>query len=376
MISSYSVVAGILWLSLALIMIALLRTRTGFMLRYSAELLLFAALLALVRTLLPLDLKQAYIIRSFSVMPLATDAMETTLPDGIPVGQSLLLIWAGGSVVTLLCEIYAVVHDWSERKCYRVISTRWAERAAHRAQIPPEMVVVTPDLPQPVTLGIFHPKIYLPLMPMTDSELDWIIRHELQHIKGRDMWLKLLYYPVLAALWWNPVVWYFSHELTAILEMRCDQKVVRGRSAEERTEYGEMLLRFAKLKNQQKNYAFSSMMFTMPAKKDVLVQRTELILGEPPRHRTSTVAAACVCVAIFIASYFVLLQPYGEPAEEDVIGEISFAENEEYSLVHKADGNYELWCGGNYICDFYGNCLDEEPFCDMEIIEESRGEEQ
>lgn len=374
MISFYSIVAGIIWLSVALILIALLRMRTGFMLRYSSELLLFVTLLALVRTLLPLDLKQAYIVRSFFVMPLATDALETALPDGIPVERSLLLIWAGGSVVTLLCEIYAVFHDWNERKRYRVISAPWAVRAARRAQIAPEMIAVSPDLSMPMTLGFFRPRIYLPLTSLNDSQLDWVIRHELQHIKGRDMWLKLLYYPVMAAFWWNPVVWYFSHELNTILEMRCDQAVIRGRTAEERTEYGETLLEVAKWANgQKKNYLASTMPFALPAKKNVALQRIELIVGDTPRKRSSVIAAACVCVALFIASYFVIIQPYGMPPEDEVAGAIVVTEENAY-LVHTADDTYELWVDGFCLTTHDKSELDSIPLCDLEIREENKGE--
>lgn len=378
MISSYSVVAGVVWLSAALILIALLRKRTGFMLRYSPELLLFVALLALVRTLLPLDLRQAHIIRSFHLMPSVTDAMQSTVLGGITVGQSLLLLWAGGSVVVLLCEICALITDERQRKEFRVIPSRSAGRAAQRAGLSADMIVVTPDVPVPLTAGFIHPKIYFPgiSMSMTDDQLDWIVRHELQHMKGRDVWLKLMYYPVLAALWWNPVVWFFAHELDSILEMRCDQAVMRGRTKEEREAYVETLtLVLRQMVGGRRNYPAATVTFARPVKKSVALQRAMLILNAPPRHRAATIAAGCLCVVIFIASYFVLLQPATLPSEYDVVAEIPFAEGDEYYLVHKPDDSYELWYNGSYLGSLYGNYLDEEPFCDMQILEESRGEE-
>ena len=373
MISGYSIAAGIAWFTLVLVFIAALQKRTGFMLRASAQLLLFAAALALVRMLLPLDFRQAYVIQSFHIYPAIMAFLRSPLFGWLKVWQVFLLVWALGSAVVLGYEIWALLAASRRRKCYRRIPSQQAEQAAKRAGLLPGDIVVSSDVAVPMAAGLFRPKMYLPLLTLTDEELDWIVRHETQHIKGKDVWLKLLYTLLQAALWWNPFVWYFARELDSILELRCDQAVLRGRSEGERHAYVQTLLQVTtQLCAGRRHYPASAVTFARPVKKSALTRRAELILHTPPRHRRQTIAAGLLCLVLFAASYFVILQPAGAPPEEDLAGEVIFSEDDTYFLVHKEDGSYELWCNGDYFASLEGYFLNEEPFCNMNIIEEQR----
>lgn len=367
MISGYSIAAGIAWFTLVLVFIAALQKRTGFMLRASAQLLLFAAALALVRMLLPLDFRQAYVIQSFHIYPAIMAFLRRPLFGWLKVCQVFLLVWVLGSAAVLGYEIWALLAASRHRKCYRRIPS---QQAAKRAGLLPGDIVVSSDVAVPMAAGLFRPKMYLPLLTLTDEELDWIVRYETQHIKGKDVWLKLLYTLLQAALWWNPFVWYFARELDSILELRCDQLVLRGRSEGERHAYVQTLLQVTtQLCAGRRHYPASAVTFARPVKKSALTRRAELILHTPPRHRRQTIAAGLLCLVLFAASYFVILQPAGAPPEADLAGEVVVTPDNAY-LVHTKDDTYELWVDGFFFTTFEKSELYSKPLCDLEIREE------
>lgn len=100
----------------------------------------------------------------------------------------------------------------------------------------------------PMTIGIFSPKVIVPIWneDMIENNLyRSIIKHELVHVKQRDLLIKMLAMIVIAIHWFNPFTYILYYEISNISEMCCDSIVLKGKNHKERKEYGELLLNFA-----------------------------------------------------------------------------------------------------------------------------------
>ena len=97
----------------------------------------------------------------------------------------------------------------------------------------------------PLTLGLLRPVILLPEEALPTEHLELVLRHELLHIRRGDLWYKALLLTVNAVHWFNPLVWWMAREAGRNLEYCCDDAVVRGRDADFRRRYGEVLLHAA-----------------------------------------------------------------------------------------------------------------------------------
>ena len=98
------------------------------------------------------------------------------------------------------------------------------------------------EIDVPKVIGFRKAYICLPELFVSDEELREILRHEYEHYRGGDFFIKLLYLVLSALLWWNPVIHLFRKELDRILELRCDARVTRGMNVRQRAGYAEAIL--------------------------------------------------------------------------------------------------------------------------------------
>ena len=96
----------------------------------------------------------------------------------------------------------------------------------------------------PVTMGLLRPAVLLPAKPYSCEELEFVLRHELCHLRHGDLRLKCLLLAVNALHWFNPALWLLRREACAAMELACDERVVRG-AENRRGAYSQALLSVA-----------------------------------------------------------------------------------------------------------------------------------
>lgn len=101
-VTAYSIIVSVLFYNLSLIVVYLLSRSGVIRAKYTSALLLFLTFLGSVRLLIPIDLDQAYVIRSYKVLPAIEDVLSKPLLGSLSLGRILLLIWAVGTVVFIL----------------------------------------------------------------------------------------------------------------------------------------------------------------------------------------------------------------------------------------------------------------------------------
>ena len=145
----------------------------------------------------------------------------------------------------------------------------------------------------PMVVGFFRPTLVLSGELYPAEELFFILKHELIHLKHRDVYRKLFFVICNALHWFNPLVWMMCRQAAVDLELACDERVVWNADYHVRKAYAETL--FASLHRQSSR---KSMLFTQfYGGKQIMKKRFENILMKTKKKNGLTVF---VCVAVCI----------------------------------------------------------------------------
>jgi len=97
----------------------------------------------------------------------------------------------------------------------------------------------------PMLIGIIKPELILPDRAYSSIELQNVLRHELTHLRRRDVAVKWLVVVACALHWFNPIVWLMRREIDRACELSCDEAVVRDFDPVSKQAYGNTLIRVA-----------------------------------------------------------------------------------------------------------------------------------
>lgn len=109
-------------------------------------------------------------------------------------------------------------------------------------------VYSTAFLKSPVIVGLFKPRIYLPLhliSDYTEKDLRYMLLHELQHYRHKDALTNYLMNLAGIIYWFNPLVWYALKEMRNDKEVACDTSVLQMLDEKYYEDYGNTLINFA-----------------------------------------------------------------------------------------------------------------------------------
>ena len=90
-------------------------------------------------------------------------------------------------------------------------------------------------------LGVVKPRIYLP-SGLDEVQRQNVLSHERAHLARHDHWWKPLGFALLAAYWFNPVLWLAYTLLCRDIELACDERVIRTMDESAVKTYSTVLL--------------------------------------------------------------------------------------------------------------------------------------
>lgn len=171
----------------------------------------------------------------FAIQVMAV-ASARTIPDMLV--RWLPLIWG-----VWLCGTVAVVLSWCAR--WRKISR--AKRDAETLRSGRELqalrrverasgirrttdIVLSKTAVEPGIFGVAHPVLMWPagmFESLSDTELEAILTHEVQHLRRRDNLAAAIHMAVEAAFWFHPLGWWIGARLIEERERACDEEVLR-----------------------------------------------------------------------------------------------------------------------------------------------------
>lgn len=109
-------------------------------------------------------------------------------------------------------------------------------------------VYSTAFLKSPVIVGLFNPRIYLPIHLISDfnaADIRYMLLHELQHYRHKDALASYLMNFFGILYWCNPCVWYALKEMRNEREVACDTSVLKLLDESDYEDYGNTLINFA-----------------------------------------------------------------------------------------------------------------------------------
>lgn len=267
---------------------------------------------------------------------------------------ALLWVWLGGALVSLACFLSRYVRFSRRMSRYEPMKNQRVERiasqAAQRLKIAAPRLVEAVNINTPQVYGFFHPTVLLPNCEYTDEEYDLVFRHELQHWKNHDLWVKLLVELYSVMFWWNPFSYLLKRGLAETLELRCDENVVKQLSLEESLSYALVLQKTLEhgLNRRFKDRFYLIAEFSGTGDRAIRerFQRLLEVPQHPKARKVCTVVGAVLAIALFFASYTFVIQPkYDAPIEEiETDGYIS-VDSDSAFLTMDSDGNYYLTLG-------------------------------
>jgi len=98
-------------------------------------------------------------------------------------------------------------------------------------------------LGSPMLVGLYRPKIILPRLDYTKSELQYIFRHELIHFKRKDNIIKLLVTVATIIHWFQPLIYVLKKLCYDFCELSCDETVICTLDHNEIQKYSLLLLK-------------------------------------------------------------------------------------------------------------------------------------
>ena len=169
------------------------------------------------------------------------------------IGLILCDIWLAGILVMTLFMIKSVsrlnaIKESAlplQNKTVRVLYHNCLREMKIKRNIP---VYSTAFLKSPIIVGLFNPRIYLPIHLISDfnaADMRYMLLHELQHYRHKDA-LAGFFMNFFGVLYWcNPCVWYALKEMRNEREIACDTSVLKLLDAGDYEDYGNTLINLA-----------------------------------------------------------------------------------------------------------------------------------
>lgn len=165
----------------------------------------------------------------------------------IPVTTILFYGYLAGAAAFLLYQgvSYALFRRTVRRWKRDVVRADYAAMLSDTARdlgVSAPEIIVCEAISTPAVTGLLRPRLLLPHEHYDVQELRYILRHELCHLKRRDMLFKLVLLAANAMHWFNPVVYLMLRQADEDIELACDSAATDGLELPERAAYSRTLL--------------------------------------------------------------------------------------------------------------------------------------
>ncbi len=169
------------------------------------------------------------------------------------IGLILCGVWLVGILAMILLVIKSVFRLNAmkksalplQNKTVRILYHNCLREMNMKKNIP---VYSTAFLKSPIIVGLFSPRIYLPIHLISDfnaADMRYMLLHELQHYRHKDALASYLMNFFGVLYWCNPCVWYALKEMRNEREVACDTSVLKLLDESDYVNYGNTLINFA-----------------------------------------------------------------------------------------------------------------------------------
>ncbi|MCI8309946.1 MAG: peptidoglycan DD-metalloendopeptidase family protein [Clostridia bacterium] len=151
-----------------------------------------------------------------------------------------------------------------------------------------------------ITIGILKKKIIIPIDNFEIKDYEYILKHEIFHIKNKDIEYKFLLLILNCIYWFNPITYFLIKQIDEIIELNCDYNILEKETMDYRIQYGNILLNQIE-KNRRNKYKFV-MNFTSSRRS--IMERFSNIVNEPKKKKALIIS---IILIVFIITSLLLI---------------------------------------------------------------------
>lgn len=323
-ISSFLISLGMVFLLTLVLCFILWSRRSLKVIRLDFIVVLFSMIF--FRLLLPIEFPTAITLKSTAILPSIHNLLYATLsvgPLSISVINLFCFLWTSGTIFGL--KKVATQHLTLSRvvntlNFENLLVERIDTRIVHAIKNEHIQIVQSNVVPAIVTVGVINPRIILPdITGLTDTEMNFILAHEIQHIKNKDIFLKYLLEILVTVYWWFPPVYLLRKQLELVLEMRVDSQVTKLFGDESYFDYAYALVSVSKkslqLKSSRLNFFRNNVANFIPDSTNILKKRIDFLLDGFEIRKTNRL----ILTSLFIVPFFffgIIFEPYNSQSNK------------------------------------------------------------
>lgn len=324
--------------------------------RVGVSIFLFNLMALLLRLLFPMEFAFTITIPVERGLPTITRFLATSLTKLGTTNITILSILSAVCVVVSCALLLRMVYSYRRYRKGILATSRTLDVHELTQQklggddaraLSGVLVVQSCHVQSPLILGQIKPIIVLPVISLTSEEWVYVIRHEMNHYRYGDLWIKLFVRITQIVYWWNPIIYILGHLITELLEIRNDKRLIASMSEAEKIAYYECLLKVAKSRTRKRKkrlaLAFGS------AKKNAALRRIRLI--DSDENRFSRVkcriiyAMIALVMAATVLSFFVIFES-SSMLDTHATGNYSLKQENSYIILN---GNqYDIYLDDEY----------------------------
>lgn len=156
----------------------------------------------------------------------------------------------------------------------------------------------------PVVIGMLSPVVVLPSKKeISSNSTEYMIKHELLHVRNRDLLVKFFGFVALAVHWFNPLCHFLFYELVNMSELCCDSDVIKGEGKEAQKEYGRLLIELATEKSPERNSFFFSGLLHGSGQKAMKRRILEMKQNRKSHVFLSGLMMVCISIAALLTGF-------------------------------------------------------------------------
>ena len=242
-LSFSSVLMTVLMSNLMLVLIAVCFRNEKVMAGIGYKLLTMFCILTLARLLIPLELPFAKTIILPEIVSYILTAFQHPYGSFLGIDLSLWTAfciiwfigvivywvkfsWVHGKVKSFFCTYGTNVTN--EEPYASILKELCSERQRRKIKI-----LQTHEIGSPAILGLFRPKILLPMdVDVTKEDTICAIKHEVYHYAHHDLWVRTITKCLTLVYWWNPYCRQLNKRIDTVQEMRIDDAFMKTGSLE------------------------------------------------------------------------------------------------------------------------------------------------
>ncbi|QDU82422.1 Regulatory protein BlaR1 [Polystyrenella longa] len=256
----------------------------------------------------------------------STESLVTLAEFEQKSGQALLLIWLIGFVATLMLMAFrfCLIHRFLKR-CQKLEQHSKAGKELYQVLLDsqdnfnrlfmknrPIQVLVSSEVTTPFCWQFHSPYVVLPeyLIGFEPTSIEYIVRHELEHLQTGHPLQLFLQRLVEALFWFHPLVWWATRKSDLHREFACDEAAIQTK--QEIVEYLRTLLTIVEYTTSHKDNLPSSLNFSRG--RQAIARRAErLVMLASANGESIRAQLPCHIAMICLVSFSLLISWFWLP---------------------------------------------------------------